>query len=154
MNIDIDATIFAQEGSWFVIPVPMDVVAPVDSDNSGAIEASEQDAARAATTRYRRLNYRIAVRGTIAQNMTPTGTTDYDFEQTPDQPVTDTTSPGAMQQWIDSLSHPTTIVTSAGGNRGGDWMGIYYRAAPLNFSAPDGGAGLYLPVSPDLMYVG
>ncbi|HEX8234945.1 MAG TPA: hypothetical protein VF600_03230 [Abditibacteriaceae bacterium] len=154
MNIDIDATLFAQEGSWFVIPAPMEVVAAADTDSSGAVDAAEQAAANAATTRYRRLNYRVAVRGTIAQNMTPTGMTDYDLEQTPDQPVTDTTSPGAMQQWIDSLSHPTTIASDGANLRGQRWMGIYYAADPLDYSAVNGGAGLYLPVSPDLLYVG
>jgi hypothetical protein len=151
LSINIDATIFAQEGSWFVIPAPMEVVAPVDADNSNVVEPSEQAAADAATTRYRRLNYRIAVRGTIAQNMTPTGMTDYDDEQTPDQLVTDTTAPGAMQQWIDSLSHPTVIGADL---RGREWMGIYYAADPIDYNANNGGAGLYLPVSPDLLYVG
>jgi hypothetical protein len=144
VDVPIEATIFAQEGSWFVIPMPQQH--RTDRDSNG----SKTNAEIAAATRYNRLNYKITVTGTIVENYAPTALEDYDNEHSPnDQTV------GAMRQWIDTYAYPTKIgrdgaTLGTGSNAlGYEWATIQYDnsvAIPLN-------SGLYLPPSPDLSVV-
>ncbi len=133
MDIEVEATIFAQDGSWFVIPMPMR--APVDIDGLPTVSSAEQ----ALSTRYRRLNYNISIIGNIVQNISPTANVDYDGERDPDGKAN-----GAMKTWLDSLSYPEEVDTN---RRGAKWRTITYQAGPLPRDH-----GLYLPVTPDLMY--
>jgi len=122
-------TIYAQEGSWFVIPMPA---------RSG-VAAPYSDTAPLAT-RYRRLNYRVTVTGTITENRSPTAAEDYDTEPTPDGGTA-----GANALWEDSLAYPTSVDASGNGQL---WETIRYvgKAPPdVNF--------LRLPAWPDLLYV-
>jgi hypothetical protein len=142
VRIEIEATIFAQEGSWFAIPLP--VQHRNDIDSSGG-NSSPFETARA--TRMRRLNYDIRVKGSIVQNFAPSALVDYDSEESPDGSTV-----GAMSQWVSSLAYPTNIErdedTIANG-RGRDWHSIRYEAAapvPVN-------TGLKLPLSPDIELV-
>jgi hypothetical protein len=128
----VQATIFAEEGSWFVIAPPMGVVPDINNDGD-TTEAEDI----AASTRYRRLNYEVTVTGTIAQNFAPTAMLDYDG------------TPGLMRGWIDALSRPTNIEDNGSGQgRGRDWQAIEYQA-----DAVPPNSGLYLPPTPDLVYV-
>jgi hypothetical protein len=141
VDITVQATIFAQEGSWFVIPAPLAaMVAPADTNGNGTIDASEQGEATVLSTRFRRPNYRIQVIGNIAQNMTPTETIDYDFTS------------GAMRDWADATAYPTSFTTMlGGGSAGSNWVSVLYTAERID---PATSQRLYLPVSPDLIYTG
>ena len=141
IEVPIEATIFAQEGSWFVIPLPKQH--RTDSDSDGSPSPAEI----AAATRYNRMNYKITVTGTLVQNYSPTALDDYDNELSPDS-----VAGGAMRQWMDSYAYPTEIesdgVTAPNGPnpRGLNWMTIQYDNSPvlpLN-------SGLYLPPSPNV----
>jgi hypothetical protein len=149
VEFTVQATIFAQEGSWFVIPPALNPAIPALDPTS----ATEVDIASAQTTRFRRLNYRVKVSGSIVQNSTPTGMNDFDGTAAVDDVIG---SRGAMAQWMDSLSYPTNFGTDVGRNnhRGSDWMTVYYESDRLDPDNAADGAGLYLPVSPDLSYVG
>lgn len=123
MTVEVDATIYAEGGSWFVIPVPASV-APTAS--RGADQQIE----------WRRPNYNININGNITQMMTPTSTVDYDDEPDPDGVAT-----GAMKRWTDSLSYqiynpnsPTTPL----------WKTISYRTATLPAFATDPATGAAL----------
>lgn len=129
MDIQINATIYAQNGSWFVIPMPALNKAPAVTD--------------ATSTRYRRLNYAITVTGTIAQNFTPSGDVDGDNEQDPDGYTN-----GAMRRWMDSLSYPSTV----SGGYGTSWKSIQYLEYPSTDTTYDP-SKLQLPVSSSLLYV-
>jgi len=145
IDINVDATIFAEEGSWFVIPVPSftprqdAVTLAQDADENGTVT----DAERAAATRFRRTNYRIRVTGNISQNFTPTGAFDYD-----DEPDADNVVGGAVRRWLDTTAYPTAVANTGSNAFGTTWKHISYRSDPLTL----GGASLYLPVSPDLIY--
>jgi hypothetical protein len=136
LDIKVEATIFAQQGSWFVIPPP--VLNPrLDSDEDGTVSAAEL----AAATHYRRPNVEITVVGNISQNFSPTAAVDYDTE-----PDGDGNTGGAMREWIDAVSYPQKILNSSNSGYGTQWTPIQYQgeAIPLNDTS------LYLPVSPDL----
>ena len=152
MNIEVDAQIYAQNGSWFVIPMPtlepkVDAVAlaAIDADvtlNPAQI-AAKKTALSAASTRFRRLNYDIAVRGTISQNFAPP-LNDYDTEVDPDGVAT-----GPQQRWIDSLAFPTQVAASGTDKYGTNWTTIRYIG-----DKPPAGNNLKMPISPDLLYIG
>ncbi len=133
--IFVQATIFAQEGSWFVVTPPLNDVPDLNSNGS---TADPEDLA--AATRYRRPNYRVVVKGTIVQNFAPTARSDENG----------VAKKGAMFQWIDALSHPTDVEDAGAGpgrGRGKDWQGIEYEPDPLPFYN-----SLSLPPTPDLIY--
>jgi len=136
MEIKIQATIFAESGSWFVVPLPL-------RDTSLDGDTTVSNAEKAAATRFRRLDYSFAVTGNIVQAFSPTDEVDYDSEQDPDG-----NARGAMRSWIDGLSYPTKIENDAQGNgRGRDWQSITYTADPIPANTK-----LALPVSPDLIF--
>ncbi len=102
----VQATIFAQEGSWFVITPTLN------------------SAASTTPTRYRRPNYRAIIKGTIVQNFAPTARTDENGQG------------GALQGWINALSFPTNIesdIANPANGRGRDWQGIEYEPDPVPF---------------------
>ncbi|HEY0072729.1 MAG TPA: hypothetical protein VGB77_01415 [Abditibacteriaceae bacterium] len=143
VEIPIEATIFAQEGSWFVIPMPQQH--RTDRDSNG----NNTNPEIAAATRFNRLNYKIKVIGAIVQNYAPTALEDYDDEHSPDN-----LSVGAMHRWMDAYAYPTKIgrdgaTLGTGPNPlGYEWATIEYDNSvviPVN-------SGLYLPPSPDLSY--
>ncbi len=143
--ISIDATIFAQEGSWFVIPMP--VMHRDEIDNTAGLSTAET----ATATRMRRLNYAVTVTGNIVQNFAPSALYDYDDEDSPDE--TEFTIPdpykGAMAQWINASSYPVNIENATGTQgRGRDWQSITYKPDTL------ANTKLMLPPSPDLSFVG
>ncbi|RYX80421.1 hypothetical protein EON83_28675 [bacterium] len=105
MAAEIDATIYAESGSWFVIPVPATI------PNTAALGADQQ-------VEWRRPAYAITVCGNIIQMMTPSVLVDYD-----DEPDADGVAAGAMKRWTDSLSYQ-----SASAN---NWRTISYQAVPL-----------------------
>ncbi|HEX8551456.1 MAG TPA: hypothetical protein VF681_07845 [Abditibacteriaceae bacterium] len=140
MPITVRATIYAGEGSWFVIPQPLGTNFDVDNNNVLS------DAEKATASRYRRANYAIRVIGNITQNFTPTAIEDYDTTPVADP---DGRFGGAMSQWIDSSAYPQTVQANGVALRGSTWSTISYQADPLPTNS-----GLALPVSPDLLYVG
>ncbi|MBV9471261.1 MAG: hypothetical protein JOZ57_18630 [Abitibacteriaceae bacterium] len=136
LSYTVQATIMAQEGSWFVIPMPLVPRFDVNGDGN---TTDAQDLA--AATRFRRLNYQVFVLGNIAQNHSPTTDADYDLEQDPDgRPE------GAMRLWVDSLSYPHDIDSAGNGQ---NWRTITYAADPIPANN-----NLYLPVTPDIAYTG
>lgn len=144
LNIEVDAQLYAQNGSWFVIPMPtlepaIDTLSPAYL----AMTPAQQDAAKAASTRFRRLNYDIVVQGTISQNFAPP-LNDYDNEVDPDG-VAD----GPQQRWIDSLAFPTQVATAGADKYGTQWTTIRYIG-----DKPPADNTLKMPISPDLLYVG
>jgi hypothetical protein len=149
--ITVQATIYAQDGSWFVIPMPMKRATPIDTDGNGTSDPSELAAVSPDSTYIRRLNYNVRVVGTIAQNFTPTGLLEFDNTSDPDL---NNMPRGAMAQWLDSMSYPTAFEPSAAGDLGASWMTVTYASSPLDKKDLTDGAGLYLPASPDLMYTG
>jgi hypothetical protein len=83
------------------------------------------------------------------QNQTPTGMQDYEGTTIGDPE--DTAGRGAMAQWMDALAYPTQLELASGQYRGTNWMTVHYQSDPVDTSV---NKGLYLPVSPDLLYVG
>lgn len=179
LDVSIEATIFAQDGSWFVVPVP--ALSQFHKDASGTIPTAQYEdilsgpedaavlnlgdtnhdnvldtteraalkpqimaAARAKSTRFRRLNYAVTVRGSILENRTPTALADYDLEPDPDGNTS-----GAMKTWIDSMSHPTQVASVGGQTYGRAWRSITYEPLPAR---PD--SQLALPVSPSTVFTG
>ena len=130
--INIEATILAHEGSWFVIPQPLSEVL----DQDGNAVAGDSSADQAASTRYRRSNYKITVTGNIAQGYAPTGIEDYDAEPNPEGIAT-----GALAHWLDSSAYPTTVTT-----KGEAWQNIAYIAAPTSTTT------LVFPTDKRLLY--
>ena len=131
ITVNVEAIIYAQEGSWFVIPMP--AITP----NNAVPTAAEIVEAE----RYRRLNYQIVVKANIAENFVPTATVDYDENQSPDDfaPTTNTALPlgrGAQAQWIDSSSRPTPTA----------WQTIIYDR-PMSLPITN---TLLLPITPDI----
>ncbi len=145
--LTVQATIFAQEGSWFVIPAFAQY--RPDIDHGGTVLAAE----RAVATRMRRLNYKVTVVGTIAQNFTPLVETDYDNEETPYEfASTVLYTRGPMAEWLDAQSSPTNITASGGRGIGSDWTNIIYQSDPGGLVPVS--SGLILPPSPELSFVG
>lgn len=138
LNVEIDATVFTQNGSWFVIPMPQLNVMP-----SSPTAQNREDASH-----YTRPQYKIAVVGNIAQNYVPTGDDDYDTEPDPDG-----YTQGAVRRWIDSLAYPTAVNTTAvaGKNMGKDWKSISYIVDPVPITWS---SMLQLPVTPDVVFTG
>lgn len=128
LNVSVQATIYAEQGSWFVVPVPAMVNA-----NSLTTSAQTLDAAR-----FRRPFFKISVQSDIAQAFTPTATVDYD-----DEPDPDGRAWGATKSWLDSLALPTQASAGTPIN----WQTIEYQAAPLPLDH-----GLILPTSSDVLY--
>ena len=119
----IQATIYAQSGSWFVIPMP----------------AQATDPANPQAGRWRRSFYKVSVEGNIAQGFTPTAAEDYDQEPDPDGVAV-----GATKRWLDSLACPTTL---AADKSVGNWQTIFYLARPLPIDNP-----LALPTTANVLY--
>ena len=90
-NCTVNATIYAQEGSWFVIPMPA-FAAPGETNAS----------------RNRRQHFSLVVNGNMAQCFTPTADLDYDSEPDPDGLAW-----GAMRRWMDGMARPTQLVAGA-----------------------------------------
>ena len=128
LNVSVQATIYAEQGSWFVVPVP----AMISAGNL-TTSAETLDAAR-----FRRPFYKISVQSDIAQAFTPTATVDYD-----DEPDPDGRAWGATKSWLDSLALPTRT----SGNTPINWQTIEYQAAPLPLNH-----GLILPTTGDVLY--
>ena len=120
----IGATIYAESGSWFVIPVPAQITDPTLTQGG----------------RWRRSFYQISVEGNIAQGVTPTTVEDYDNEPDPDGQAV-----GATKRWLDALACPRNIASGSGAAT--NWQTISYQAAPL---APD--SGLALPSTAEVLY--
>ena len=135
MTVEVDATIYAEGGSWFVIPVPATVASDAGRGTDQQIE-------------WRRPGYAVTINANIAQMMTPTATLDYD-----DEPDPDGVAVGAMQRWTDSLSYQVYNPTPPNQPL---WQTIQYKAAPLpalDSSQTDGFARLpQLPASTDILY--
>jgi hypothetical protein len=137
ISYNIQAAIYAQDGSWFVMAMPAMTIRPVNPSSPTPNEVVQAN-------RYRRLNYQITVKANIAENFAPTGLLDYDNEQTPDQsPLVIAVPPvlglGAQAQWLDSSAYPVD-------NVGAKWQTINYLApAPLPSTNT-----LYLPITPDI----
>lgn len=131
VNVNVEATIYAQDGSWFVIPMP------TMTPNNAAPTTFQTDQAN----RYRRLNYQITVQASIGENFAPTGLFDYDTEQTPDQSPATTQAMGAQAQWLDTSAYPTPTAPV-----GTEWQTINY-VAPLSLPSTN---TLYLPITPDI----
>ena len=131
IKVNVQATIYVQDGSWFVIAMPA-LTRPLIPAAPTPTEVTQAE-------RYRRLNYQITVKANIAENFAPTGLFDYDNEQTPDQSATPLARGlGAQAQWLDSSSYPVA---------GARWQTINYIAPdplPTNNT-------LYLPVTPDII---
>ena len=120
----IQATIYAQTGSWFVIPLP------AQTTTAGNEQAG----------RWRRSFYKVSVKGNIAQGFTPTTGEDYDNEPDPDGMAV-----GATTRWLDSLAMPSNLVNAQGA--AGNWQTISYQARPLSIDN-----GLALPSTADVLY--
>lgn len=137
ISYNIQAAIYAQDGSWFVMAMPAMTIRPVNPSSPTPNEVVQAN-------RYRRLNYQITVKANIAENFAPTGLLDYDNEQTPDQSPLVIAGPpvlglGAQAQWLDSSAYPVD-------NAGAKWQTINYLApAPLPSTNT-----LYLPITPDI----
>lgn len=139
----IQATIFAQEGSWFVTTPAPNSIPDIDGSSVGVPPPFVPNAPDlAAATRYRRLNYQVVVKGTIVQNFAASGMVDLDSAGAP--------TTGAVLSWSDAFSRPTNIGDGGAGpgfGRGQDWQSIEYQADPLPLYN-----NLYLPPTPDLIY--
>lgn len=140
LSVEVDATIYAEGGSWFVIPTP-------GTTTYDATRGLDQN------IEWRRPAYAVTINGNIAQMMTPTATVDYDDEPDADGVVT-----GAMKRWTDSLSYQ---VLAADGTT--KWQTIRYQAAPLPVLVQDPAFPMdptklipaslpQLPASSDILY--
>lgn len=157
LDIRISALIYAQEGTFFVIPgVWFDEAASNwDVDGDGTLEAGENE-----SVFHRRYNYRITLNGAV------------NISQSPDEATYNTaTNPYGLYQtqWTDHWASPsyTTDVNGDGttGDAGYVWTGLryYYDPQLRNYRDPVaivGGGGNTLskipklPAAPGLVYVG
>lgn len=122
ITITINATIYAQDGSWFVIPTPLENVANVPT--------------LAQQRQIHRQNYQIDVKGSIAQNFIP-AVSDTSNETDPDN-----RSAGAVALWLDSAARPSDT-------NGTTWQTVRYLASTYAPST-DPTNMLYLPITPDI----
>ena len=133
VSMDIHAFVYAQTGSWFVIPAPrFDAAARNgdDADRNGTVDGS--DAVNA--YRFGRYNYKVAFTGAIAENQTA---------------LVDAagTVPGAVQIWSDSWANVDSTITEH--NAGVAYtFDPDYAAGTLNSDA-----GFVMPQSDELTYV-
>ena len=143
VTFNVQATIFAQEGSWFVIPMPLQH--RNDINNSGGAPTVDEVSY---ATRMRRANYRVNVQGRIVQNFAPSVLTDYN-----DEPSPSSTTTGPVAQWADSLSYPGDVYleSATAGYRGRSWNTINYAPDTSQIPIP---SNLILPPSPDLSIAG
>ena len=179
-TFDVRAYIYAQEGSWLVIPggyydehIRMDGTTPyvdlpdaagnyngirdagegIDLNRDGVVSRAEQ----AAVYRYRRYNYQVNVIGAIMQKTTP-------VIQDPDG-----TGPmiGYVSDWMDKWSTVKTDAANFTGTTGPFSNNLAYNADPAlsNFATIsytfdptaalgtlDADAGFQPPISPGLIY--
>ena len=143
VTFTVQATIFAQEGSWFVIPMPLQH--RNDVNNSGGAPTVDEVSY---ATRMRRANYQVNVQGRIVQNFAPSVLTDFNDEVSPSSTVT-----GPAAQWADSLSYPGEVYlhSATARYRGRDWYTVNY--SPDTSQIPVN-SKLILPPSPELSFAG
>ena len=140
ITITVDATIYAQTGSWFVVPVPME-------DLTNVTNPSTQH-------QIRRLNYKLVVKGSISENFTPQAITENYAAATGYAVLPGATNGeldpdnnprGAMGQWLDAASYPLT----QSGGLGTTWQSVVYEPSTQKQSVTDTNM-LYLPITPDI----
>lgn len=145
LTIKVSALIYAQEGSWFVIPGPyFDESASNDDTRPG----------RGNAVRYRRYNYRVVVNGAIVQNHTAD-----DFPITMGNKNVYTFNAG---KWEERIAYPSFDPTLSAYV----WNGIEYNWDPelknARVATEDAITGNNkpvlklpkLPLGPDLIFVG
>jgi len=147
-TLDVHAFVYAQEGSWIVIPndwYDAAVRNGADLDRDGTVSRSEQIAAY----RYHRNNYRLQFVGAIAENQTaivhPSGTIGGSVADWTDKAATvaiDATSfsgPNASDAFMDNLS-----------TRNNNFGTISYAFDDeIERGLFDDDAGLHLPIAPE-----
>jgi hypothetical protein len=145
VNVNINAYVYAQTGSWFVIPAPLfDTTAKnnQDADRNGQVDGS--DAVN--SYRFARYNYRINFFGAIAENQTAIVNS------------AGTTVTGAVQQWSNSWANVTTDATAVAldaGNNPIQNAGVVYTFDPTyvtNNLGPND-TGFVMPQNEQLTYV-
>ena len=142
ITVTVEATIYAQNGSWFVIPTPY-----LTDNYTGA----PNPAAQAERQKARRYNYQFVIQGNIAENYVPTA----DIEVVPSTvpPIyanevdADNIAAGAQARWVDSLSRPTAI---GGTGLGTTWQSVIYERDITPYQPTVSTNLLYLPITPDI----
>jgi hypothetical protein len=144
ITININATVYAQDGSWFVMPMPLEDVSALATDDE--------------KRQILRPNYQYVVQGNIAENFVPTTAATLGTNTTnpgtlvDDYPAStginnaeldpDNNSGGAQVQWLNAASRP-------GNSMGTEWQTVRYAASAYEPSlTPDN--MLYLPITPDI----
>lgn len=152
IEVKVEATVFAQEGSWFVVPAYTQY--NPDLDHNGGVSADEEGLA----TQMRRLNYKVRFIGTITQNFTPLVETDYDDEESPYELNTSAIySRGPVGEWMDAAAFPSRIGNAGTKGLGQQWQSVSYEfdttLVPTKGLLPYN-TTLLLPPSPDVSYAG
>lgn len=132
-TMDINAYVYAQEGSWYVIAPPKfdtDVKNGDDLNRDGVISAGESVAAY----RYNHYNYQITFTGSIMENRTPT----------PDDVSTWMDKNATVQMTIPTAA-PTYDSKDPQNSNFGDILYFYDPAAAIGISPTE--VGFNLPVA-------
>jgi hypothetical protein len=161
VELRVQATMIAQEGSVFVLPTPprTSLDASLTDDRRGDLngDRATNGLDTAAATWYRRANYKITVRGNIIQNVTP-AMEDYDSDTSSQfdsdgRTATGVVAFGPLKASLDSSSFPAGFAknnTNFGGAVGVvSWNSVVYEPDVIPVDTD-----LKLPPSPDLLYVG
>ncbi len=127
--VAIQATIYAESGSWFVIPQPA-----MTAQDTTATDANKAFLYRPFT--------QIVVNSSIAQGYSPTADLDYDAEPDPEGRQF-----GATKTWLDALARAT--VNTSGAPSAYDV--IQYGALPIPANLPPD-QRVNLPSSGDVLY--
>ncbi|MDQ3815358.1 MAG: hypothetical protein M3347_15675, partial [Armatimonadota bacterium] len=179
VQVDVEALIFAQDGSWFVIPQP--VMARLDLDGDGTASVVECEAfldeaqRRAASdvadtngdgtisagetaTYTTELQARAIPRAThyrrLNYQITVTGTIAQNYAPTATVDFDTTANPdgdtrGAVAMWLDAQSYPERIMD----NGGGFSRGANWQTIQYLVDPVTAGTELKLPMTPQLEFV-
>lgn len=180
MDITVEASIFAQDGSWFVIPMPAmnfldtdsnGVISPteyqnslsatefmklIDADGDGVVSDAEYSDPANANKIMLLAQAKAARLRRPGYKITIKGNIAQNVSPTSDRDYDDEKDPdgnanGAVQTWIDSLSRPTEVGTvGTNTNR----VGVKYQSIEYQAAPLPPDNKLYMPVSPDLVYQG
>ncbi len=144
VNMNINAFVYAQYGSWFVIPAPLFDDTAKNSQDANRDGQTNDGSDPVNAYRFARYNYKINFTGAIAENQTA---------------IVNSvgTITGAVQQWSNSWANVTTTATAVAQDANSKPIqnaGVVYNFDPSYANTPTGlDDGFVMPQSDQLTYV-